>query len=98
MFFFLLIRRPPRSTRTDPLLPSTTLFQSPSSSFSHYSVRRGQWPWVRHQPRVRRSGPSPARSALAGAVRMVIYNIDVLIYDTVRSEEHTSELQSLMRI
>src|SRR3546814_8707313 len=30
-FFFLLIRRPPRSTRTDPLFPYTTLFRSPRS-------------------------------------------------------------------
>src|SRR3546814_13775380 len=29
MFFFLLIRRPPRSTRTDTLFPYTTLFRSP---------------------------------------------------------------------
>src|SRR3546814_11559829 len=35
MFFFLMIRRPPRSTRTDTLFPYTTLFRSPSrSSFS----------------------------------------------------------------
>src|SRR3546814_6242471 len=30
MFFFLMIRRPPRSTRTDTLFPYTTLFRSPS--------------------------------------------------------------------
>src|SRR3546814_11113863 len=29
MFFFLMIRRPPRSTRTDTLVPYTTLFRSP---------------------------------------------------------------------
>src|SRR3546814_12127504 len=32
MFFFLMIRRPPRSTRTDTLFPYTTLFRSPSVS------------------------------------------------------------------
>src|SRR3546814_18943325 len=31
IFFFLMIRRPPRSTRTDTLFPYTTLFRSPSS-------------------------------------------------------------------
>src|SRR3546814_19656344 len=31
-FFFLMIRRPPRSTRTDTLFPYTTLFRSPSSA------------------------------------------------------------------
>src|SRR3546814_11148328 len=32
LFFFLMIRRPPRSTRTDTLFPYTTLFRSPSSA------------------------------------------------------------------
>src|SRR3546814_20052331 len=32
LFFFLMIRRPPRSTRTDTLFPYTTLFRSPSST------------------------------------------------------------------
>src|SRR3546814_17882149 len=32
-FFFLMIRRPPRSTRTDTLFPYTTLFRSPSGAF-----------------------------------------------------------------
>src|SRR3546814_1900797 len=32
LFFFLMIRRPPRSTRTDTLFPYTTLFRSPESS------------------------------------------------------------------
>src|SRR3546814_1384051 len=31
LFFFLMIRRPPRSTRTDTLFPYTTLFRSPSA-------------------------------------------------------------------
>src|SRR3546814_12610853 len=68
-FFFLMIRRPPRSTRTDTLFPYTTLFRSPSSD-----ARRG------------RSG-SPGCRCLARRIRA-----------PVRSEEHTSELQSLMRI
>src|SRR3546814_16357799 len=69
VFFFLMIRRPPRSTRTDTLFPYTTLFRSPSDR-----------------------GPGAVRAraghgAAAAADRYVR-----------RSEEHTSELQSLMRI
>src|SRR3546814_4654432 len=63
-FFFLMIRRPPRSTRTDTLFPYTTLFRS-----GHQRTRR---PPARRHRRIPGSG--------------------------WRSEEHTSELQSLMRI
>src|SRR3546814_3956426 len=66
MIFFLMIRRPPRSTRTDTLFPYTTLFRSDISSVSTISV-----PARRPSPTCRR---------------------------WMRSEEHTSELQSLMRI
>src|SRR3546814_3979656 len=71
--FFLMIRRPPRSTRTDTLFPYTTLFRSDQdgASLAHRRTHR-----ERHE---RGSGP-------AGAGR------------AQRSEEHTSELQSLMRI
>src|SRR3546814_12693842 len=71
LFFFLMIRRPPRSTRTDTLFPYTTLF---------------------------RSAGAAARSAPAGtavAVRRAAVRTATV---AVRSEEHTSELQSLMRI
>src|SRR3546814_16341580 len=65
--FFLMIRRPPRSTRTDTLFPYTTLFRSPAG------------PWA-----------IPVRRPLPGD--------DQRKSTTSRSEEHTSELQSLMRI
>src|SRR3546814_12925524 len=40
MFFFLMIRRPPRSTRTDTLFPYTTLFRSPHlTDFSRFAGR-----------------------------------------------------------
>src|SRR3546814_17877786 len=64
--FFLMILRPPRSTRTDTLFPYTTLFRS--SAIAPTPSHAGQW-----------RGPS-------GGGPMP------------RSEEHTSELQSLMRI
>src|SRR3546814_12851556 len=82
-FFFLMIRRPPRSTRTDTLFPYTTLFRSHPADRRH----RGE------------GGIAPV-AELAG---------DELAPDLqpddeeeegheARSEEHTSELQSLMRI
>src|SRR3546814_2380894 len=72
--FFLMIRRPPRSTRTDTLFPYTTLFRS---------LERA----LEAQRRCRRSTASghrqrPCRPRARDR----------------RSEEHTSELQSLMRI
>src|SRR3546814_6749397 len=78
-FFFLMIRRPPRSTRTDTLFPYTTLFRSTSAAAtSTWSCRRA--PRCRTPPRL----PS-AHARCCPTSRS-------------RSEEHTSELQSLMRI
>src|SRR3546814_2256553 len=57
MFFFLMIRRPPRSTRTDTLFPYTTLFRSPHPSGSHQS-EEGR-------------GESVRRCALAGAFSVI---------------------------
>src|SRR3546814_14897446 len=71
--FFLMIRRPPRSTRTDTLFPYTTLFRS---RFVMTANPDGTIAWRVTQPRVNRA-PDSVRD---------------------RSEEHTSELQSLMRI
>src|SRR3546814_3813225 len=71
-----MIRRPPRSTRTDTLFPYTTLFRS-SSQCPHYSGSRS---------------PSAKRCCLSGSRPWP----SVMFLN--RSEEHTSELQSLMRI
>src|SRR3546814_11219388 len=43
-FFFLMIRRPPRSTRTDTLSPYTTLFRSPHHGFDHVPPAKFQEP------------------------------------------------------
>src|SRR3546814_4416920 len=75
-----MIRRPPRSTRTDTLFPYTTLFRSPSD----LGDRRRRLPDGGHQPRSHRS----CRASEARQDRWL----------RGRSEEHTSELQSLMRI
>src|SRR3546814_6799492 len=76
--FFLMIRRPPRSTRTDTLVPYTTLFRSARSP-------RG----------ARRLGGY--RACGAGALEDELEQRQPLRH-AARSEEHTSELQSLMRI
>src|SRR3546814_19022632 len=58
IFFYLMIRRPPRSTRTDTLLPYTTLFRSERAGHIHpcrdqrierVGQVRGHTGWVRHQ-------------------------------------------------
>src|SRR3546814_5498994 len=84
--FFLLIRRPPRSTRTYTLFPYTTLFRSRSSLIS-----------------------APPRRSICQAVNcrstpaILMWAVSISSRHapqmrSQRSEEHTSELQSLMRI
>src|SRR3546814_4699224 len=72
-----MIRRPPRSTRTDTLFPYTTLFRS-----------------------LRLDGATGGRVVAGGGQpdRAVAGNRDDRLDRPLRSEEHTSELQSLMRI
>src|SRR3546814_7949529 len=74
-----MIRRPPRSTRTDTLFPYTTLFRSLSA---HVCLHPG------------RDEPHRRREKRVGAAD---HQPDAQVR-THRSEEHTSELQSLMRI
>src|SRR3546814_6533530 len=80
--FFLMIRPPPRSTRTDTLFPYTTLFRSPVAGL----VGRARDGTADHG----HPGGKRALCMGAGAAR------GPRLPD--RSEEHTSELQSLMRI
>src|SRR3546814_2677136 len=81
VFFFLMIRRPPRSTRTDTLFPYTTLFRSRTQ----FDGDAGH----AHAARNVAAGQPQAIEAVGQAAR---------IERPERSEEHTSELQSLMRI
>src|SRR3546814_5769307 len=75
-FFFLMIRRPPRSTRTDTLFPYTTLFRSLHSD--EHAI---------------------GRIKLAALETEHVFRRDThQVEQYIRSEEHTSELQSLMRI
>src|SRR3546814_4067828 len=82
-----MIRRPPRSTRTDTLFPYTTLFRSPTKS-----SRAMKPPPIEHQRSASTSLPTSSdatRRSVFGCTGVRLLR---------RSEEHTSELQSLMRI
>src|SRR3546814_4763039 len=87
-----MIRRPPRSTRTDTLFPYTTLFRSRPSLSLFFQVET-------------KSPPSPApmpiilETDLATALLEPALSASTASFASDdRSEEHTSELQSLMRI
>src|SRR3546814_9299873 len=83
-----MIRRPPISTRTDTLFPCTTLFRS---CHSEYRARAA------HRLRLHHAARRPADLDLAGdGGAGAGQRRDKA--DLHRSEEHTSELQSLMRI
>src|SRR3546814_5003271 len=109
VIFFLMIRRPPRSTRTDTLFPYTTLFRSrfaiakaiaddleyqrvagQGEHRHHHAAHavRGLEALIMAQFQMAEKMPVALGLALLGAAQHGIQ----------RSEEHTSELQSLMRI
>src|SRR3546814_4926157 len=91
--FFLMLRRPPRSTRTDTLFPYTTLFRSCRSATSR--DRDGPDFPPRACRLIRRLSPNVARFPDSSPSARPYA---ILIQYAGRSEEHTSELQSLMRI
>src|SRR3546814_9798251 len=89
-----MIPRPPRSTRTDTLFPYTTLFRSINQlAFAADWVFPGL-----EEGRLLTGLQSPeeiARYYREHGARLVVIKLGA---DGARSEEHTSELQSLMRI
>src|SRR3546814_1832222 len=89
-----MIRRPPRSTRTDTLFPYTTLFRSVLLQVLAAVVGE-QLDRVDRQDALipQRALEARIRTALDSEIRR---GLDRVVAD--RSEEHTSELQSLMRI
>src|SRR3546814_9651717 len=100
-----MIRRLPKSPRTATLFPSTTLFRSQRHASRRASPRRGRQRAVagrrRHgraipclRRRRRAGGGDPAGLLGGGAC----HHPDEVLAVLCRSEEHTSELQSLMRI
>src|SRR3546814_5500137 len=82
-----MIRRPPRSTRTDTLFPYTTLFRSRAQVQHQFQVGEGKGHGVAFAEEDR----------LGGHLHQDVA-VHVLDGQVPRSEEHTSELQSLMRI
>src|SRR3546814_6922285 len=79
LVFFLMIRRPHRSTRTDTLFPYTTLFRSVAGFEAALT--------------------KTFNDAMRASKALKVNDDDVIKDDILeRSEEHTSELQSLMRI
>src|SRR3546814_11660528 len=103
-FFFLKIRRPPRSTRTDTLFPYTTLFRSREqiaeigdSALDELLHPEDRQRIIRH---IEAFNDLPDGQVIDHEYRMRHANGGYrwLRSRDVRSEEHTSELQSLMRI
>src|SRR3546814_4280476 len=91
-----MLRRPPRSTRTDTLFPYTTLFRSPDACRDADGERapdHAAEPGCADHRRLPR-----AREAVCGAAREARVDLADDPDRDDRSEEHTSELQSLMRI
>src|SRR3546814_4238055 len=106
-----MIRRPPRSTRPDTLFPYTTLFRSAGATLLVAGADRNE-ALIRcideniaarceaniATPRVRRRIDGAERAAATDR-RIADATQESIVRNTVaRSEEHTSELQSLMRI
>src|SRR3546814_3071139 len=104
LFFFLMIRRPPRSTRTDTLFPYTTLFRSIADRrvgriegqagevLDEHEIGEG----FEHRDFEPLPLPRPHLVDDRGEYAISAVEPRDLVGD--RSEEHTSELQSLMRI
>src|SRR3546814_2519552 len=85
-----MIRRPPRSTRTDTLFPYTTLFRSDHSQPqpAHSPESQADMNWV----------IASANTNIGSRCMACRWRRSSACWSASRSEEHTSELQSLMRI
>src|SRR3546814_6230418 len=98
-----MIRRPPRSTRTDTLFPYTTLFRSGRINATQAEVdvfrAQGAHQATQHGQLFSRGKRTAYTADLFGA-KLLAHGVETLDHSLqgVGSEEHTSELQSLMRI
>src|SRR3546814_13641297 len=90
--FFLMIRRPPSSTRTETLFPYSTLFLAREGGSRRHIDRRGR---RIHEHARAAADPRTMERARAHIGRAAEQHQTRF---ATRSEEHTSELQSLMRI
>src|SRR3546814_5914840 len=88
-----MIRRPPRSTRTDTLFPYTTLFRSGVASVNKQFFDT----LLLDTAGATQAVVKAAQAASINLRQVGNQQIAVSLDETVRSEEHTSELQSLMR-
>src|SRR3546814_2791243 len=106
LFFFLMIRRPPRSTRTDTRFPYTTLFRSWHSgksgnlgvgalTMANMAIARQIAEELGFEPAFTIIGAADKGGAYVQPEEAQLYEVNSR---RLRSEEHTSELQSLMRI
>src|SRR3546814_11880647 len=92
--FFLMIRRPPRSTRTDTRFPYTSLFRS-----ARIGIGRRDRTQVDDRPlALDQAGQQLAGDGDEAGDVGVDHLAPLIQVGLLRSEEHTSELQSLMRI
>src|SRR3546814_20481370 len=94
--FFLRIRRPPRSTRTDTLFPYPTLFRSTLVPLLAMRLTRpALLVDINNVVELRGIREDDDALVIGSATRQATAEHSALVH---RSEEHTSELQSLMRI
>src|SRR3546814_7403492 len=93
-----MIRRPPRSTRTDTLFPYTTLFRSCRPHFGRREMQDCFIFFCKHASLLAHCFRGDSVSRSVEQVRKKSTPAFALVMAGARSEEHTSELQSLMRI
>src|SRR3546814_2121033 len=91
--FFLMLRRPPRSTRTDTLFPYTTLFRSPEHEVTIAMVGK----YMELLDAYKSLIEAMSHAGISNRTKVNLRYIDSEDIENQRSEEHTSELQSLMR-
>src|SRR3546814_9550133 len=100
-----MIRRPPRSKRTDTLFPYTTLFRAIEEviypgleSHPHHALAKRQMDGFGGMLSIRLKGGFEAAKRFCERTELFTLAESLGGVESLRSEEHTSELQSLMRI
>src|SRR3546814_14625384 len=96
--FFFTLRRPPRSTRTDTLFPYTTLFRSGSFVGAAANLNLTQTAVSARIRVLEEQLDRPVFIRNKAGAKLTPAGEQFQRFANTRSEEHTSELQSLMRI